>query len=96
MHEEPPNAFRVFVKDVALFVGGDVHTDEESLAVFDGAIGVFKVQGTSADRFDFGASEFNTGFKGVFNEIIMMGLPVLRRDFDSFFFRKNHLFSIIA
>ena len=83
MHQEPARAQRVFVEDVALLIGRDVHLADEKLAVFDLAPCLLEAEVSQTDGFDLGAGKLNAGFKFFFDEIFVVRLLVFCHDFDA-------------
>ena len=55
VEQKPPGALGVFVEDIAVVIGGDVHLVEDHLSVFDAAPAVLQVQGACPDGLDLGA-----------------------------------------
>ena len=76
VHQQLPLAQRVPVKDVSLFIGGNMHPDHKQLAVLDGAVAVLQVDRTGAKAFDLGARQGQAAFIGFLHEIVVPGLAV--------------------
>ena len=68
-----------------------MHTVDEQFAVLHGAVRIFQIHGACPDGLDFRAAQLDPGLVLVLHEVIVVGLAVLRRDFDSFFLREDHL-----
>ena len=84
----------VFVEDVALFIGGDMHPVEEHLTVLDDAEGVLQVHIPLADGLDLGAGKLNTGFVFLFDEIVVKSLAVGGQLLDGLLCHPGHLLSV--
>ena len=80
MHEEPARAKRVFVEDIALLVGCDVHLPDEQLAVLDLTPCFLQTERAEADGFDLGSGEFDAGLEFFIDEIFMERFLVPRGD----------------
>ena len=80
MHEEPARAKRVFVEDIALLIGRDVHLPDEKLPVLDLAPGFLQAERAEADGFDLGSGEFDAGLEFFIDEIFMERFLVPRGD----------------
>ena len=74
-----------------------MHPVDEQLSALDGAVGILEVQRTRPDRLDLRAEQLHTGLIAVLHEVVVKGLAVLGRDFNSFFLRGRHLhFSMVS
>ena len=74
------------VKDIALFIGADMHTDDEKLAVLDRAVGILQVYRSHADTFDLCAEKSDTCLVLFVNEVIVIGFFVLSYDLTCLLF----------
>ena len=83
MHQQLARTDGVAVKDVALFIGGDVHLLDEQLAVLDVAPAVLEVNLSQPQRFDLGAAQLDAGLIGLLHKIVMPRLSVDRDGFGS-------------
>ena len=61
----------------------------KKFSFFDGAIGVLHIDRTGANAFDLGSGEGDSGFIGIFDEIVVIGFFVLSGNFDAFFFSRH-------
>lgn len=64
---------RIVVAEVAVGIRPDMGIEQESLAIFNDAIGVLQVSFTFADGFNFGAAQGDSAFKSVEQEVVMAG-----------------------
>ena len=78
VHQQPPGADGVFVEDVSLFIGGDVHAVDIDLPVLGDAEGVLQVQGPGPDGLDLRPGQLDARHR-----LLLEGLAVLRRDLDA-------------
>ena len=81
VEQKPPGAQGILVKNIALFVGGDVHSVNEHLPLVDLAVALLQVQLAMADRLDLGAKELNAGLYFFFYEKLVIRAFVLRQNF---------------
>ncbi len=77
VHKELAVAQRISVEDVALFVGTDVYSRGEDLAVFYFAVGVLEVHLTFSQALDLRAEKLDSRFVFLVHEIIVVCLFVL-------------------
>ena len=77
VHQQTPRPYRVTVKDVAVFVGADMHTADKQLAVLDGTEAVLQVDLAGTDRLDLGTGKLNPRLKALEHEIFMKRLTVV-------------------
>ena len=56
----------------------------EELSVFYPAPGVLQIQGTGANRLDFGSKELNAGFVFFLHKVVVVDLPVFATVFMPF------------
>ncbi len=95
VHEQFACTHRIAVKNIALVIGGNMHTVQQQFTVFDHAIGILEIEFALANGFDFRAAQFNTGFVGFHDKIFMISLTVGgNRVFVCLFSRKNPSFPI--
>ena len=70
---------------VALFVGGDVHVEDEDLSFHDLRERIAQADAAGPYGFDLGAGEHDAGLVGILKEIVVSGLLVV---FDELFHRS--------
>ena len=90
VHQQLALTSRLAVEDIALFVGTYVHTDNEKLAVFDRAVGIFEIYRTHTDAFDLCAEKSDTCLVLFVNEVIVIGFFVLRDYLSRLLFVLSH------
>ena len=83
VHQQPPGADGVFIEDVALFIGGDVHPVDVDLPVLRDAEGVLQVQGPGPDGLDLRPGQLDARLEAFLHKVLVEGLAVLRRDLDA-------------
>ena len=66
----------VFVEDVALFIGADVHPQDGQLPVLDETEGVLQVHIAHADGLDLGARQLDAGLELLLDEVVVIGFLV--------------------
>ena len=82
MHQQAAGAARLFIKNIALLIGADMHPQYGHLSVLDDAERVLQVDIAQTDGFDFGARKFDAGLVFFLDKIVVVGLAVLRHDLD--------------
>jgi len=73
VEEELARAEALVVHGVAVREGADVGVEEEALAVFEEAVGVFEVGFAFADRFNFSPAEGDATLEAVGEEVVEAG-----------------------
>ena len=68
-----------------------MHSVEEQLSALDGAVGILQIQRTRPDGLDLCAEKLDPGLIFVLHEVVVDGLAVLCRDFDSLLLRGVRL-----
>ena len=91
VHQQPPGANWVFIKDIAFFVRRNVHAVYPQLSILNRTIGILEVQRTGPDGLHLCTRQLNSRLISVLHKIIMIGLAVLCRDFHAPFLREAHL-----
>ena len=66
----------------------------EQLPVLHGAVRILQIQRAGTNRFHFRTRQLNAGLVPILHEVVVVGFPILRRDFDSFLLRGVHLISL--
>lgn len=79
MQEEFSGPERIVIAGVSVRIGPDVGVEQESLAVLDNAVGVFKIGFAFADGLDFGSAEGHAGLKTVEEKVVVAGSPIHAR-----------------
>ena len=89
MHQQFSCPERVFVEDVALLVGIDVHTIDIDLVLVDPHEGFLDAAFSHTDGFDFRSKQLNAALKFLIDKIVMVSLLVVSYQFDCFFQNKT-------
>lgn len=66
----------VLVEDVALLIGGDMHSVEKHLAILDDTKGVLQVYIPLAHGLDLSSRQFDASFIFILDKVVMEGLSV--------------------
>ena len=96
MGQQTAGTARIFVKDVAVVVGADVHALYDQLAVVNVGPGVFQVGSAGTQAFDLGADKLDACFQGFHHKVLVAGLTVQGNHLFAGFFLSHeaHLFSL--
>ena len=76
VHQKAAGPHRVFIEDVAVLVGTDVHTPDKKLAVFDGAESILQIHVAAPDGFDLRSGQLNAGLEALKHKVFVEGLAV--------------------
>jgi hypothetical protein len=90
MHQQLALASRLFIEDIALFIGAYVHTDDEKLAVLDRAVAILEIYRALTDAFDLCTEKSDARFVFFVYEIVVICFFILRYDFSSLLFVISH------
>ena len=88
MHQQAARAHRVFVEDVALLIGADVHLTQPELTVLDLTPCVLEVQRAETNGLDLRAEQLDAGLEAFLNKIFVKRLLVFRNDLDALAFHS--------
>lgn len=91
VHEQLAYTQRIFIEDIALFIGADMASVEEELTVFDNAEAILQIDCALAQGFDLCAEELNACFVSILDKIVVPGLAVQRNDLCAFLCQDRHL-----
>ena len=81
MQQQSSGAQRIFVEDIALFVGADVHVINEGFSILDLNVAFLQTALTRTQAFYLCTSQRNTGLYGFFDKVVMICFFVLRDQF---------------
>ena len=90
VHKQFAVAPRLTVENVAFFVRTYVYAAGEDLSVFYQAERVLEVDLSRPYAFDFGAEKSNSGFVGIFDEIVVIRFFILGNYSARFFIRRKN------
>ena len=76
MHQQTPRPERVTIKNIALFIGTDVHPVDHHLAILDDTERILCIDVTQTDRFDLCAAQLNTSFVFILHKIVVVCFAV--------------------
>jgi len=76
VHEQLAFTQRIAIEDVALFVGADVHADDEHLTVNDLTERVLEIDRTASQALDLGTHQRDSALKGLVHEIVVTRFAV--------------------
>ena len=71
VHQHLARTNRVLVKDVALFIGGNMHLLDKQFPVLNVTPAVLEVDLSLAQRFDLGTKQFDAGLVSLLYKIVM-------------------------
>ena len=74
--QQPPHPHGVLIEDVAVVVGGDVHSLDQQLAVLNIDPAVFQVDAAGTQALDLGAFQLDARFQRFEHEILVTRLAV--------------------
>ena len=76
MQQQLSGPRRIMVHDVAVAVGADMALVQKDFVLMDGGVAVLQIHATFSKGFHFRPLEYDAGFKFLFDEIIVVGLPI--------------------
>ena len=89
VHQQLAHAQRVLIKDVALFVGGNMHPAHEKLAILESAVGILEIDLPLADGFHLGARKLDARLVFILHKVVMPCFFVGRDLLCAFFVRHS-------
>ena len=78
MQKQLSHPQRIAVKDIALFIGTDVHPVDEYFPVFDAAPCILEIDLALTDGLDLRAAQDDTGLDLLKYEVVVVGLAIGR------------------
>ena len=80
MQQQLAGAQGIVIHDIAVAVRADVTMVEKDLAVIDGGVAVLEIHPAIAQRLHFSPAKHHTRLQPLFNEVVVVGLPIGRDD----------------
>ena len=92
VHQQPLGPIRILVEDVALLIGGDVHTQGEQLTVLGHAVGILQIHPPAPDGLDLRSGQLDARLIALLHEVVVVRLAVLCSDLNATLFHGKRSF----